>query len=71
MKAYFSVSELLDFGLPELPKTKVGLGDKIKRENWQFREVAGRGGKGGHYAATVGTGAGYGAICRAAGGGAA
>mgnify|MGYP000857703289 CR=1 FL=1 len=47
MKAYFSVSELLDFGLPELPKTKVGLGDKIKRENWQFREVAGRGGKGG------------------------
>ena len=47
MKAYFSVSELLDFGLPELPKTKVGLGDKIKRENWQFREVAGRGGRGG------------------------
>ena len=34
MKAYFSVSELLDFGLPELPKTKVGLGDKIKRESW-------------------------------------
>ena len=47
MKAYFSVSELLDFGLPELPKTKVGLGDKIKRENWQFREIAGRGGRGG------------------------
>lgn len=47
MKTYFSISELLDFGLPELPKTKVGLGDKIKRENWQFREVAGRGGKGG------------------------
>lgn len=47
MKAYFSVSELLDFGLPELPKTKVGLGDEIKRENWQFREIAGRGGRGG------------------------
>ena len=47
MKAYFSVSELLDFGLPELPKTKVGLGDKIKRESWQFREVPCQGGKGG------------------------
>ena len=47
MKAYFSVSELLGLGLLELPKTKVGLGDKIKREGWQFREVAGRGGRGG------------------------
>ena len=47
MKAYFSVSELLDFGLSELPKTKVGLGDKIKRESWQFREVPCQGGKGG------------------------
>ena len=47
MKAYFSISELLDYGLPELPKTKVGLGDKIKRESWQFREVPCQGGKGG------------------------
>ena len=47
MKAYFSVSELLDFGLSELPKTKFGLGDKIKRESWQFREVPCQGGKGG------------------------
>ena len=46
MKAYFSVSELLDFGLSELPKTKVGLGDKIKRESWQVREVPCQGGNG-------------------------
>ncbi|MCG7655903.1 Mu transposase C-terminal domain-containing protein [Wielerella bovis] len=47
MKTHYSVTELLKLELSELPRTKVGLGDKIKRENWQFREVAAKGGRGG------------------------
>ena len=47
MKTHYSVAELLQLDLDELPKTKMGLSDKIKREQWQFREVSGRGGKGG------------------------
>ena len=47
MKAYFSVSELLDLGLPELPASKTGMIKRVSSGCWQFREVAGRGGKGG------------------------
>lgn len=47
MKAYFSVSELLGMGLEILPSSERGIQKKVNRENWQFREVAGRGGRGG------------------------
>ena len=47
MKAYFSVSELFGMGLEILPSSERGIQKKVNRENWQFREVAGRGGKGG------------------------
>ena len=47
MKTHYSVAELIAFGLDCLPKTKVGLGEKVKREGWDFIEVDGRGGKGG------------------------
>ena len=47
MKAYFSVSELFGMGLEILPSSERGIQKKVNRENWQFREVAGRGGRGG------------------------
>ena len=47
MKAYFSIQELLDMRLPELPMSKSGMIKRVKEGAWQFREVAGRGGKGG------------------------
>ena len=47
MKAYFSVSELFGMGLGILPSSERGVQKKVNRENWQFREVAGRGGRGG------------------------
>ncbi|QRQ81834.1 Mu transposase C-terminal domain-containing protein [Paralysiella testudinis] len=47
MKTHYSVAELVALELTCLPKTKVGIGDKVKRESWPFIEVDGKGGKGG------------------------
>lgn len=47
MKTHYSIAELLDMKLDSLPETKVGLGDKAKRENWPYIEVAGKGGRNG------------------------
>ena len=46
MKKY-SIAELLDMGLEELPKTKMGLSQKAEREKWPFEEVKAKGGRGG------------------------
>lgn len=47
MKANYSVMELLEMELETLPKTKAGLGEKIKRESWPFIEIACKGGRNG------------------------
>ena len=47
MKTHYSILELLEMKLENLPTTKMGLGSKVVRESWPFIEVAGKGGKGG------------------------
>ena len=47
MKTHYSILELLEMKLENLPTTKMGLGSKVVRESWSFIEVAGKGGKGG------------------------
>jgi bacteriophage transposase A protein len=47
MKTHYSILELLEMKLENLPTTKMGLGSKVIRESWSFIEVAGKGGKGG------------------------
>ncbi|WP_315338004.1 Mu transposase C-terminal domain-containing protein [Neisseria sicca] len=47
MKTHYSILELLEMKLENLPTTKMGLGSKVARESWPFIEVAGKGGKGG------------------------
>ena len=47
MKTHYSILELLEMKLENLPTTKMGLDSKVVRESWPFIEVAGKGGKGG------------------------
>lgn len=44
MNAYYTAQELADLGLQLLPKTKMGVFKKTKKENWQSRPRSGRGG---------------------------
>lgn len=46
MKAYYSVSELLNLDISELPKTRKGIDKYLLRNNWVYIEVPSRG-KGG------------------------
>ncbi|ULJ68914.1 Mu transposase C-terminal domain-containing protein [Wielerella bovis] len=47
LKSHYSISELIEMSLPLLPPSKAGITKRIKTENWQFREVPAKGGKGG------------------------
>lgn len=47
MKSYYSANELFKFELESFPSTIQGVRKKINQENWESREVAGKGGKGG------------------------
>lgn len=44
MNAYYTAQELADLGLQLLPKTKMGVFKKAKKENWLSRPRTGRGG---------------------------
>ncbi|MEE6042632.1 Mu transposase C-terminal domain-containing protein [Avibacterium paragallinarum] len=44
LKTHYSVAELLQLNLLELPKAHKNVLDKAKRENWQSRKRVGRGG---------------------------
>lgn len=44
MNAYYTAQELADLGLQLLPKTKMGVFKKAKKENWQSRPRTGKGG---------------------------
>lgn len=46
-RGYYSVKELVAFGLPEFPGSPKGWYDLLKREGWEFRDVPGKGGKSG------------------------
>ncbi|ULJ63246.1 Mu transposase C-terminal domain-containing protein [Wielerella bovis] len=47
MKTHYSTSELLELSLEILPKTERGILKRATKENWQYREVPAKGGKGG------------------------
>lgn len=47
MKQYYSTIELAGFCLNSLPKARESIMRKAKRENWPYKEVPGKGGKGG------------------------
>jgi bacteriophage transposase A protein len=47
MNMYFAISDLLKMNLTGLPKTKMGLSDKVERERWPFVMVDCKGGKNG------------------------
>lgn len=44
LKTHYIASELAAMKLPNLPTTKVGIGNKAERENWAFIETKGNGG---------------------------
>ena len=46
MKTHYSIAELLELDLFDLPKTRKGLDKYLTRNNWQYKEVPSRG-KGG------------------------
>lgn len=46
MKTHYSIAELLELDLSDLPKTRKGLDKYLTRNNWQYKEVPSRG-KGG------------------------
>lgn len=43
MKTHYSVAELLDLHLSDLPKTRKGLDKYLLRNNWKYKEVSSRG----------------------------
>lgn len=45
MNMYFAISDLLKMNLTGLPKTKMGLSDKVERERWPFVMADCKGGK--------------------------
>ena len=47
MENSYSVSELLEMSLEELPTTARGIQQKAKREGWAFTEAPAKGGRGG------------------------
>lgn len=47
MNIYFAISDLLKMNLTGLPKTKMGLSDKVERERWPFVMADCKGGKNG------------------------
>lgn len=47
MNIYFAISDLLKMNLTGLPKTKMGLSDKVERERWLFVMADCKGGKNG------------------------
>ena len=46
MKTHYSIAELLELDLPNLPRTRKGLDKYLTRNNWKYKEVPSRG-KGG------------------------
>lgn len=44
---FFTVKELLDLALPDLPTTKAGVYDRIRKQRWEQRLRGGQGGKAG------------------------
>lgn len=45
MKKLYSAAEIVEMGIPALPKTKARLIDRAKAEGWYFEERKGLGGK--------------------------
>lgn len=47
IKSYYSCAELAEMKLPGLPSSERGMRHRIKKENWESRQVKGKGGKDG------------------------
>lgn len=39
MKTHYSIAELLELDLPNLPRTRKGLDKYLTRNNWKYKEV--------------------------------